>query len=127
MRLIILLTMLPTLCTGMDRFSALSMIETGNNDRVVGKAGEISRYQILRPEWHRVTRSVNYSNPQIARIVAERLADQRVRVFKAAYNRLPTHEEFYALWNAPRRLLEGRLNKRIAERCRRFANLCAAE
>ena len=41
MRIIIMLTILPTLCFGMDRFSASSMIETGNNDRVVGKAGEI--------------------------------------------------------------------------------------
>jgi hypothetical protein len=127
MKIMILLTFLPMICHGMDRLSALSMIETGNNDRVVGKAGEISRYQILRHEWHRVTRSANYTNPQVARTVATRLADQRVRVFKAAYKRSPTHEEFYALWNAPRLLMEGRLNKRITERCRRFANLCEAD
>jgi hypothetical protein len=127
MKIMLLLTFLPVFCHGMDRLSALSMIETGNNDRVVGKAGEISRYQILRPEWHRVTRSVNYTNPQVARTVASRLADQRVRAFQAVYKRAPTHEEFYALWNAPRRLMDGRLNARIAERCRRFANLCEEE
>jgi hypothetical protein len=127
MKMMLLLAFLPTLCSGMDRLSALSMIETGNNDRVVGKAGEISRYQILRREWRRVTRSANYTNPQVAKTVAVRLANQRVSAFKTAFKRPPTHEEFYALWNAPGLLLEGRLNQRIVERCRRFANLCMVE
>lgn len=31
----------------MDRLSALSMLETGNNDHKIGHRGEVSRYQIL--------------------------------------------------------------------------------
>ena len=33
----------------MDRWEALSMIESGNNDRAIGSVGEVSRFQI-RPE-----------------------------------------------------------------------------
>ena len=43
----------PMMSFGMDRLAALSMIETGNNDRMVGRAGEISRFQILKREWER--------------------------------------------------------------------------
>ena len=32
----------------MDRFTALSQIESGDNDFAVGRVGEISRYQIRR-------------------------------------------------------------------------------
>jgi len=32
--------------SGMDRWTALSMLETGDNDNVIGSCGEISRFQI---------------------------------------------------------------------------------
>jgi hypothetical protein len=116
--------MLPMLSFGMDRMTALSMIETGHNDRMVGRAGEISRYQILKNEWRAVTKSRHYTNPTIARTVATRILDNRLERFQAIYEREPTDFEFYALWNAPSQVLRGRVSSRVAERCHRFANLC---
>lgn len=124
MKLAFLLTLVPMLSFGMDRLQALSMIETGNNDRMVGRAGEISRYQILKREWHSVTNSVRYTDPQTARAVTLRLLERRIGSFVARFNRPPSHFEFYALWNAPTQVMERRISPRVAERCQRFANLC---
>lgn len=118
------MTLCPMVSFGMDRLAALSMIETGDNDRMVGRAGEISRYQILKREWSSVTNSVRYADPQIAKAVALRLIERRVQAFQAAYNRPPTHFEFYGLWNAPSQVLENRVSRTVAERCRRYSNLC---
>lgn len=112
------------LCFGMDRLSALSMLETGNNDAMIGRAGEISRYQVLKREWQSVTSSTSYRDPNIAKLVALKLIDQRVQRFEAVYKRTPTDFEFYALWNAPGQVLNGRVSRVVAERCHRFANLC---
>lgn len=122
------LTLLGLLCPmisfGMDRLAALSMIETGNNDRMVGRAGEISRYQILKREWRSVTNSTRYSDPAVAKAVTQKLVDRRVQQFHATYGRSPTNFEFYALWNAPSQVLRGRVSKTVAERCHRYSNLC---
>jgi hypothetical protein len=122
--LALLFVLCPMVSFGMDRLAALSMIETGNNDRMVGRAGEISRYQILKREWRSVTNSVRYTDPEIAKAVTVKLLDRRVQAFQALYNRPPTNFEFYALWNAPAQVLEGRVSHTVADRCRRYANLC---
>ncbi len=126
-RLALVACLMPMLGFGMDRLACLSMIETGDNDRVVGRAGEISRYQILKRAWHSVTNSTRYTDPATAKVVAVRLIEQRVRAFQAAYGRPPTDFEFYGLWNAPGQVMEQRVSRRVAERCQRFANLCACE
>jgi hypothetical protein len=123
-KLALLLTMAPLLGFGMDRLSALSMIETGNNDRMVGRAGEISRYQILKSEWRSVTNSTHFSCPATARSVTVQLMQRREQRFRALYRRNPTHFEVYALWNAPGQVFRGRVSPVVAERCRRYANLC---
>ena len=120
-----LLALCPMLSFGMDRLEALSMIETGGNDRMVGRHGEISRYQILKREWRSVTASTRYTDPVAAREVTLTLLDQRQRAFERAHGRTPTDFEFYALWNAPAQVLQGRVSPVVAERCRRFANLCS--
>jgi hypothetical protein len=109
---------------GSDRLAALSMIETGNNDYMVGRAGEISRYQIIKSEWHSVTNSANYTDRETARAVTLRLIDRRVQSFASSFNRPPTDFELYGLWNAPNQVMQGRMSRRVAERCQRFANLC---
>ena len=68
----------PMMSFGMDRLSALSMIETGNNDRMVGRAGEISRYQILKREWRSVTNSARYADPETAKAVTMKLIDRQI-------------------------------------------------
>jgi len=124
MKLAMLLTLVPTIGFGMDRLAALSMIETGNDDRLVGSAGEISRYQILKKEWHSVTNSTRYADPKTAYAVTLRLIERRMEDFRAVYHRDPTNFEFYGLWNAPTQVLEGRISRTVAERCRRYSNLC---
>jgi hypothetical protein len=121
--------MVPMLSFGMDlcvadRLAALSMIESGNNDHMVGRAGEISRYQIIKSEWHSVTKSAQYTDRETARVVTLRLMEKRVQNFVASFNRPPTNFELYGLWNAPSQVMQGRISRRVAERCQRFANLC---
>lgn len=121
--LALLFVLCPMVSFGMDRLAALSMIETGNNDRMVGRAGEISRYQILKREWRSVTSSTRYTDPETAKAVTLVLIDRRVKSFQETYNRQPTNFEFYALWNAPGQVLNGRVSRVVAERCQRYSNL----
>jgi hypothetical protein len=122
--LALLFVLCPMVSFGMDRLAALSMIETGNNDRMVGRAGEISRYQILKREWRSVTSSTRYTDPETAKAVTLVLIERRAQAFQANYNRPPTNFEFYALWNAPGQVLNRRVSRTVAERCQRYANLC---
>jgi len=66
MRLALLLSLIPMLSFGMDRMTALSMLETGDDDAMVGRAGEISRYQVMKSEWKIVTPSRNYTDANLA-------------------------------------------------------------
>lgn len=101
----------------MDRWQALSMLESGNNDRAIGSVGEVSRYQI-RPElWP----GGNPQNPQVALTVAQRTMQERLNRFVRQHKRQPTDFEFYVLWNAPWQT--GRPSSVVKERAQRFANL----
>ena len=108
----------------MDGWTALSMVESGNNDYAVGRAGEISRYQVLKKEWHSVTNSRAYSHPQTAATVARILLTRRIEQFEQKLHRPPSSFEAYVLWNAPAQALNGRATRTVAARARRFANLC---
>ena len=125
MRLALLLSLIPMLSFGMDRMTALSMLETGDDDAMVGRAGEISRYQVMKSEWKSVTPSRNYTDPNLAKQVALKILDQRLQRFESIYKRPATDFEFYALWNAPGQALNGRISRVVAERSQRFANLCS--
>jgi hypothetical protein len=86
----------------MDRWAALSQLETRDDDNAVGTAGEVSRYQIKPKLWRRYARSdANWKNPTEALLAAQELMKERCAQFKGAYNRPPTDFEFYILWNAP--------------------------
>lgn len=120
----LLLVLLPICGFGMDRSSALSMLETGNDDRAVGSAGEISRFQVKKAEWRSVTNSCNYCDSETAKRVMIQLMDKRIHAFQDHFGRPPTDYEFYALWNAPSQALKGKISRTVAARCERFANLC---
>lgn len=123
-----LLLSVPAWCGwGMDRLSALSMLETGDDDRAVGRAGEISRFQVLRSEWRSVTNSARYADYETARKVVLQIMSRRIQSFEAVHKRSPNDFEYYALWNAPAQALQGKFSRRVAERCRRFVNLCARD
>ena len=108
---------LATTAPAMDRWAALSMIESGDNDLAVGPGGEISRFQI-RPElWP----SGNPQNTQIALTAAQQIMLPRIEEFKRSHQRLPTDFEFYVLWNAPWQV--DHPSATVTERARRFSNL----
>lgn len=107
---------------------ALGQFESGNNDHARGKAGEVSRYQILRPYWLEVTNSRNWTSPVQARVVAERILTRRIDHFVRSTHRLPRADEVYALWNKPGWFEASgwRIDKLPAVtrgRCKRFKNL----
>ena len=112
--------------TAMDRLAALSQIETGDNDRVVGRVGERSRWQV-RPEIlqaHRISLAAA-KNPAVVKPLVKSLLADRSRQFAARYRRPPTNFEFYVLWNAPAQVLESySISKVVRERAERFSNLC---
>jgi len=122
MRIYLIILILAGLCpaasvSGMDRWAALSMIESGDNDRAIGPDGEISRFQI-RPElWP----GGNPRNAQMALTVAQQIMLPRVEEFKKSHQRLPTDFEFYVLWNAPWQA--DHPSAIVTERARRFSNL----
>jgi hypothetical protein len=106
----------------MDRWIALSQIESGDNDRAVGAAGEISRYQIKPEVWQRYAPvRANWEEQKEALAVAKVIMEQRSVDFQRTVGRVPTDFEFYVLWNAPARV--GKPSPAISERAQRFCNL----
>lgn len=103
--------------SAMDRWSALSMLESGDNDCAVGPCGEISRFQI-RPElWP----GGNPRNMRESLAAAQAIMKLRLEDFQKAHGRPPTDFEFYVLWNAPWQA--DHPSKAVTERARRFSNL----
>ena len=101
----------------MDRWAALSMIESGDNDRAVGPVGEISRFQIQRKLWP----GGDPQNPLLALAVAQEIMRPRLAGFQESHKREATDFEFYILWNAPWQV--DHPSTPVIERARRFANL----
>ena len=101
----------------MDRWTALSMIESGDNDRAVGPGGEISRFQIQPQLWP----GGNPRDSKVALVAAQEIMNQRLTEFSHSHQREATDFEFYVLWNAPWQA--DHPSKTVTERARRFANL----
>ena len=110
----------------MDRWSALSQIETRDNDSAVGAAGEISRYQVKPRLWHRYARSdADWRDPAVALAAAQQIMRERCSGFERSYNRQPSDFEFYVLWNAPAQIERPR--KAVRERAERFCHLVSRD
>jgi hypothetical protein len=117
----------------LDRYAALSEIESRNNDRMVGPEREVSRYQILPDLWDqawtdRQKAVVKPTDPVAATTVVKRIMQTRCSLFQSRYHSLPSDFEFYVLWHRPACYI-GRPVPRVlstaeAGRARRFANLC---
>jgi hypothetical protein len=80
---------------GMDRWAALSMLESGDDDRAVGQFGEVSRYQILPKLWP----GGDPRNGQEALAAACGIMQARLDRFQKDHGRPATDFEFYVLWN----------------------------
>ena len=117
----------------MDRYDALSEIETRNNDHQIGPQHEVSRYQILPELWAQAWKdeeraSMQPTDPVAARTAVQRIMQARSVVFESRYHHAPDNFEFYILWHRPACYI-GRPTPRAittveAGRARRFANLC---
>ena len=108
---------------------ALGMIETGNNDALVGGAGEVSRYQIMPSVWRHYSRSRSYENPEVSLAVARQHWVALHDFFKAQTRNEPTDFDMYVLWNtrygyyASRGYKPSHLDPIVRDRARRFVNL----
>ncbi|HXC35371.1 MAG TPA: hypothetical protein VNV43_05815 [Candidatus Acidoferrales bacterium] len=101
----------------MDRWAALSMIESGNDDSAIGSLGEVSRFQIRPYLWP----GGNPQNAGVALDVARKIMKQRIARFEHTHNRAPSDFEFYVLWNAPQEV--NHPCRAVVKRAERFANL----
>lgn len=111
--------------SAMDRWEALSQLESGDDDHASGRSGEVSRYQIQLQIWRRFAGvNANWQNPADALAVAQKIMAQRCADFQRKFQRAPSDFEFYILWNAPSQIAAP--GKAVSERARRFCNLLAA-
>jgi len=118
----ILLFMAAVHLRAMDRFSALSMLESGDNDQAHGRGGELSRYQFSPPVIAEFKiDATQLRNPAYARSQAVRVMTDRCSAFDQQNHRPPTDVEFYMLWHRPDRVSHPL--PRELERAKRFANL----
>lgn len=108
---------------------ALSMIETGIDDREVGRAGEVSRYQIMPSVWRHYSSSHSYRNPEVALEVARQHWAALYDSFKRRAHREPSDFDMYVLWNtrfgyyASRGFNPRHLQAIVRDRAERFVNL----
>ena len=93
------------------------MIESGDDDQMVGLAGEISRFQIRSELWP----GGDAQDAKVALMAAQQIMQTRIEAFRSSHKRDATDFEFYILWNAPAQV--DHPSAAVAERARRFANL----
>ena len=117
MKILLLLLFMSVNALAMNRWTALAMLESGDDDHIVGRDGEISRYQIRRDLWP----GGNPLDNRVALANARRIMSPRVAAFERSHGRPPDDFEFYVLWNAPAQINHPR--RAVAERARRFVNL----
>ena len=108
---------------------ALSMIETGGDDREIGRLGEVSRYQIMPSVWRHYSDSRSYHDPETSAEVAQRHWTALYNSFKQQAHREPTDFDMYVLWNthygyyAKHGFDPARLTAIVSERAQRYVNL----
>jgi hypothetical protein len=117
MKILLLLLIMTMNAMAVDRWTALGLVESGGNDQIIGRAGEVSRYQI-RPElWE----GGDPLDTRTALANARQIMDARVDAFERSHGRQPDDFEFYVLWNAPAQI--DHPHRAVAARARRFVNL----
>ena len=110
-------------------FFALGMIESGNDDRGVGRAGEVSRYQIHPNVWKNYSDSRDYQNADVSLQVARRHWNYLTNYFRDTAGRDPTPFDMYVLWNtrhgyyARNGFDPARISAVVRDRAQRFVNL----
>jgi hypothetical protein len=116
---------------GLSRLEALSMIETGDNDQMVGGAGEVSRYQMMPRVWKQYSNSQAFSDPAVSSQVAQRHVDWLESFFRNRAGREMTELDLYVMWNAGpgyyarKHFSPAQIAPSVRERAQRYANLRA--
>jgi hypothetical protein len=111
------------------RLNALGMIETGNDDRAIGAAGEVSRYQLSPSVWKGYSKSTDYRNPEISLRVARQHWNYLAAYFKEKTSRPPTDFDMYVMWNtrhgyyARKNFSQRQICAVVQDRAQRFVNL----
>jgi hypothetical protein len=111
------------------RLFALGMIESGNDDRGVGPAGEVSRYQIHPAVWKSYSTSKAYHDPGVSLAVAREHWTYLTNYFRQRTGRDPSDFDLYVLWNtrfgyyASRGFEPRGLPANVRSRAQRFVNL----
>jgi hypothetical protein len=109
-----------------DRWAALSLLESGDNDRATGPSGEISRYQMQPSVWqHYAATNADWTKPEDSLVVAQAIMQERCAAFERSAHRPPTDFEFYVLWNAPAQI--NHPSKAVARRAERFCNIVSSD
>lgn len=135
----------------MDRYAALAMLESGNNDHAIGTHGEISRYQILPSIWRLYTDAPIScaTNPVVALAITRQIMTHRIQKYwkmqgipRDLRDQEPTDSDFYILWNRPNCLIGAQIWEKlpdglylsadfshcprsVGDAADRFANLCS--
>lgn len=118
-----------SLHAGLDKLAAISMIETGDNDSAVGRAGEVSRYQIKPAIWHQYTESKTYRDPKMSAKIAAQHLEELETAFRNKTGREPTDFDRYVMWNggltyyARVKFSPKAVKEVIRERANRYVNL----
>ena len=89
----------PETIRAMTLLEAIAQVETGGNDRAVGRNGEVSRYQILPSVWREYSTGWKYSNRSAADKVAQKHLDWISATFLSLAGRKPTNWDLAACWN----------------------------
>ena len=114
---------------GLSRLEAIGMIETGDNDRMVGAAGEVSRYQMMPRVWKQYSNSEAFSDPAVSSQVAQRHVDWLESFFRNRAGREMTEFDLYVMWNAGpgyyarKNFSPAQVAPSVRERAERYANL----
>jgi hypothetical protein len=100
-------------------------------DFAVGARQEISRFQILPTLWRSYSTNDNFSDPDTAWSVAEKILREREAEFRHATGRNWDGVDLFLMWNAPgayRRSNWDRtaVSRAVRERAERFANVLQA-
>src|SRR5574341_2640652 len=114
---------------GLSHLEALGMIESGNNDRAIGRDGEVSRYQILPRVWRQYSSSSTYTDPRQAAVIAQKHLHFLDAAFRKKAGREPTDFDRYVMWNAGLHYYQraefrpARVARIVRERAQRYVNL----
>ena len=112
-----------------QRLFALGMIETGNDDRAIGRAGEISRYQLSPSVWKNYSKSLDYQNPSVSVWVVRQHWIYLAAYFQEKTGHAPDDYDMYVLWNtrygyyAHKGFSRQHISPIVQDRAQRFVNL----